>query len=94
MVRSDGEAMCLAIAEQRQWFVATDDRKAIRVAQRAGLTVVRCPELVKAWADATGPAKAALERTLQSIRVLLQFRANPTMPASQWWFDQRATTGP
>ena len=45
--RSDGEAMCIAIAEQRGWVVATDDRKAIRVAQQAGLTVVSCPELVK-----------------------------------------------
>ena len=46
--------MCIAIAEQRGWTVATDDRKAIRVAQQAGLTVVSCPELVKRWADATG----------------------------------------
>src|SRR5271166_2871548 len=53
MFRSDGEAMCLALAEQRHWLLATDDRRAIRVAQRAGLTVVSCPELVKAWADAT-----------------------------------------
>src|SRR3954452_22899061 len=38
--RSDGEAMCLAIAEHRGWIVATDDRKAIRVAQQAGLSVL------------------------------------------------------
>src|SRR5262249_27198152 len=30
--RSDGEAMCLALAESRGWVVATDDRKAIRIA--------------------------------------------------------------
>lgn len=28
--RSDGEAMCIALAEQRKWALATDDRKAIR----------------------------------------------------------------
>ena len=33
--------------------VATDDRKAINVARRAGLAVLSCPELVKAWARAT-----------------------------------------
>src|SRR5262249_1074544 len=27
--RSDGEAMCLALAEVRKWVVATDDRRAI-----------------------------------------------------------------
>ena len=55
LFRSDGEAMCLALAECRGWTVATDDRRAIHVAQKAGLTVVSCPELVKAWADATRP---------------------------------------
>src|SRR6516225_9495138 len=48
--RSDGEAMRLAVAEERKWGVATDDRRAIRVAQQAGLTVVSSPELVKVWA--------------------------------------------
>ena len=47
--------MCLALAESRGWLVATDDRKAIRVAQQAGLTVLSCPELIKTWADATRP---------------------------------------
>ena len=30
LFRSDGEAMCLALAECRGWIVATDDRRAIR----------------------------------------------------------------
>ena len=55
LFRSDGEAMCLALAESRGWLIATDDRKAIRVAQQAGLTVLSCPELIKTWADATRP---------------------------------------
>src|SRR5437899_11446687 len=38
LFRSDGEAMCLALAAERKWVVATDDRKAIRLAQRGGLT--------------------------------------------------------
>ena len=42
--RSDGEAMCLALAESRGWVVATDDRKAIRIAGQAGLTVISCPQ--------------------------------------------------
>src|SRR5271157_3238575 len=59
--RSDGEAMCLAIAESRGWIVATDDRKAIRMGHSAGLTVVSCPELVKMWADTAKPATAVLQ---------------------------------
>src|SRR6516162_5439305 len=58
--RSDGEAMCIALAEQRGWLLATDDRKAIRVARQAGITVLSCPALVKLWADATKPNQATL----------------------------------
>ncbi len=50
--------MCLALAESRGWVVATDDRKAVRVAGQAGLTVVSTPAIVKAWADATRPDPA------------------------------------
>ena len=92
--RSDGEAMCLALAEQRGWVMATDDRKAIRVAQQAGLTVVSCPELVKAWSDATGPDRAALNKVLQDIQVLAQFKPNPAMSDYQWWVDELAKSSP
>ncbi|MEX0713509.1 MAG: hypothetical protein WD278_14225, partial [Pirellulales bacterium] len=85
--RSDGEAMCLALAEQRKWVVATDDRKAIRVAKQAGLRVVSCPELIKAWADATGADPAALNKVLEDIELLAQFKPNPSMPEYQWWVD-------
>ena len=86
--RSDGEAMCIALAEQRKWVVATDDRKAIRVAGEAGLNVVSCPELIKAWATATSPAQPVLNKVLHDIQVLAQFTPNPTMPEFQWWIEQ------
>jgi len=94
MFRSDGEAMCLAIAEQRKWVMATDDRKALRIAQQAGVSVVSCPELVKAWADATGPGQAALNKVLQEIQVLAQFKPNATMPEYKWWVDELAKGSP
>lgn len=92
--RSDGEAMCLAIAGERKWTVATDDRRAIRIAQQAGLSVVSCPELVKAWADTTAPDQASLIRVLQEIQVLAQFKPNPSMPEFQWWLDELAKIAP
>jgi hypothetical protein len=94
LFRSDGESMCLALAEQRSWVVATDDRRAIRVAQHAGLTVVSCPQLLKAWADATTPDQAILLRVLQDIEVLAQFKPNPTMPEYPWWVDQLTRMSP
>ena len=92
--RSDGEAMCLALAHERQWIVATDDRKAIRVAQQAGLTVVSCPELLKAWVDAASPGQATLGRILQDIQVLAQFKPNRMMPEFPWWEDELAKSSP
>lgn len=92
--RSDGEAMCLAIAMQRNWIVATDDRKAIRVAQQSGLTVVSCPELVKHWAAAVGPDQASLLRILRNIQDLAQFTPNATLPEYQWWVDELAKAVP
>jgi hypothetical protein len=83
--RSDGEAMCLALAECRGWTVATDDRRAILVAQQTGLTVVSCPELVKAWADATRPDSTIVVRVLTDIQTLAQFRPNRNMPEAAWW---------
>ena len=88
LFRSDGEAMCLALGECRDWIVATDDRRAINVAQKAGLAVVSCPELVKAWADTTRPDPTTLVQVLTDIQTLAQFRPNPSMPESKWWFDE------
>ena len=85
LFRSDGEAMCLALAECRGWTVATDDRRAIVVAQQVGLTVVSGPELVKAWADATRPATTSLVQVLTDIQTLAQCRPNSTMRESDWW---------
>jgi predicted nucleic acid-binding protein len=92
--RSDGEAMCVAIAEQRRWTIATDDRKAIRIAQHAGLTVVSCAEIVRRWADAATPDHATLRKVLQDVQVLAQFKPNAAMPECQWWADELAKAVP
>jgi hypothetical protein len=92
--RSDGEAMCLAIAEQRGWVIATDDRKVIRVAKQAGVTVVSCPELVRKWADEIQPDQATLCKVLQDIHALAQFKPNAAMPEYDWWMDQLGKATP
>jgi hypothetical protein len=94
LFRSDGESMCLAIAEERNWVIATDDRRAINVAQQAGVTVVSCPQLVKDWADTAAPDEATILAALRDIELLAQFKPNQAMPQFQWWLDQLAKTGP
>jgi hypothetical protein len=88
LFRSDGEAMCLALAESRGWLLATDDKKAIRIGQQAGVTVISSPQLIKAWADTTRPDRPTLVKALQDIERLAQFRPNPAMPECQWWWEQ------
>jgi hypothetical protein len=80
--------MCLALAEVRGWSVASDDRRAIRIAKQAGLAVASCPQLVKTYADATTLPRATLIQLLQDIQVLAQFVPNQSMPEYQWWVDQ------
>lgn len=89
--RSDGEAMCMALAQSRGWIIATDDRKAIRVGQQAGLKVLSCPELVKTWSDAARPDRTTLANALQNIELFAQFRPSPSLPEYQWWQDQLGT---
>jgi hypothetical protein len=89
--RSDGEAMCVALAESRDWTIATDDRKAIRIAQQAGLHVVSCPQMVKKWTDLTNPSTAILARALKDIEIFAQFRPNPPLPEYQWWVENVGT---
>ena len=91
LFRSDGEAMCLALAESRGWLIATDDRKAIRIGQSAGLTVLSAPQLLKTWADNAHPDQPTVVKTLKDIELFAQFRPNSSMPECQWWLDQTAS---
>lgn len=90
LFRSDGEAMCLALAESRGWFIATDDKKAIRIGQQMGLNVISSPQLIKMWADNAQPDRPTLVKALKDIELFAQFRPNSTMPECQWWLDQLA----
>ncbi len=94
MFRSDGEAMCLALAEARGWVFASDDRRAIHVARQAGLAVVSCPQLIKMFVDTSTPSQPAVIQLLTDIQLLAQFMPNSSMPEFQWWIDQLAASTP
>lgn len=87
LFRSDGEAMCLALAEARGWSIVTDDRKAIRIGREAGLNVLSSPQLLRTWAEKKNPDPATVAKALKDIERFAQFRPNPTMQDSQWWLD-------
>ncbi len=83
----DGEAMSLAIAKHRGWTLATDDRKARRLAGEIAVPVQTTAELVKAWADATKAPVADIATLLRKIQTFARFIPHKTMPLYQWWMD-------
>ena len=86
--------MCLALAECRGWTIATDDKKAIRVAKKAGMNVISSPTIIKTWVDANSIDDAKLAPVLHDIQLLAQFKPNSAMPEYQWWIDQLAKASP
>jgi predicted nucleic acid-binding protein len=81
----DGEAMSLAIAQSRDFALATDERKARRVISEdaSGLVLISTAEIVHAWsanADRSDVVAAA-----RSIEVRARFRPAPADPLLDWW---------
>ena len=85
MQLDDGEASCLAIAESRGWTVATDDRKARRIASENGIPLISTPELIQRWVDATSPDEAAITELLRKIERFARFRPRRADPLHEWW---------
>jgi hypothetical protein len=81
----DGEAAAVAIAKARGWTLATDDRKARRLAGERGVVTVTTPELVKAWAVATGATAGEVAEALTNIQTFARFTPHKTMPLAAWW---------
>ena len=85
MELDDGEASCLAIAESRGWTVATDDRKARRIASENGIALTSTPELIQKWVNATSPNEATVVELLRRIERFARFRPRRGDPLHGWW---------
>jgi predicted nucleic acid-binding protein len=81
----DGEAACFAIAANRGWALATDDRRARRFAADATLAVVTTPELVKLWAENTHASDEEIVAVLQDIQRFAYFTPRANAPEYGWW---------
>ncbi len=81
----DGEAACFAVAAQRGWILATDDRRARRLAAEAALTVMTTPELVKHWSETTHAGHQEIAAVLRSIQERAYFAPRAGAPEADWW---------
>jgi predicted nucleic acid-binding protein len=83
----DGEAICLALAKCRGWTVATDDRKAIRLAKAENIDTITTAEIVKYWSDSRNAAEPAIREILQRIERYARFSPRKNSLLYDWWLS-------
>ena len=81
----DGEAACFAIAAKRGWALATDDRRATKLAADSSLAVITTPELVKLWAENTNARDEEIVTVLENIQKFASFTPRASAPEYAWW---------
>ncbi len=81
----DGEAMSLAIAQSRNLVLATDERKARRIAREnvPQLSIISTAEIVRAWAE--GKERRDIIAVMRSILARARFRPADSDPLALWW---------
>lgn len=83
----DGEASSIAVAIHRRLRIATDDRKALRLAtsQSPPVAVTTTTELLRRWAEASGAPNERLRRVLQAVRTRASYVPLRNDPHLDWW---------
>ena len=81
----DGEAMSLAIAQSRNFALATDERKARRLARENApqLSIISTAEIIRAWAE--DKERRDLIAVVRSILARARFRPPESDPLATWW---------
>jgi predicted nucleic acid-binding protein len=81
----DGEALALAIAQHRGWVLATDDRKARRMADERGVHVLTTPAILKCWADEVSASVDEIAERIRRVTVRARFTPPKNDPLHAWW---------
>ena len=81
----DGEAMSLAICVAKGYALATDDRKARRVAADASVPLIATSELIFHWAGRGNPSDHEIRRVLSEIETRGRFSPWAGYPLRDWW---------
>lgn len=81
----DGEAQVLAVGLHRGLVVATDDRRARRVAAREEVKLLNTPELILQWAHQSGRSTNDLRQAVFDIEVRARYRPRPADPNRAEW---------
>lgn len=83
----DGEAASMAVARNRRWWLATDDRLAAKLAGQQDVTVLTTGELLKRWAINTKASNSEITSALQNIQRFAKFVPRSNSPEASWWLS-------
>jgi hypothetical protein len=83
----DGEAVCFAIAMNRGWILASDDRPTERLAKQLGLTLVTTPELVKRWAENSKATEQEVAEVIHDVQTFAHYFPRKGLPLHSWWME-------
>lgn len=81
----DGEAASITIAALRNMTVATDDRKARRVAKNWSVPIITTPELMKRWVENGRPSTSRAVTALRQIEFGARFIPARGASCWEWW---------
>jgi predicted nucleic acid-binding protein len=84
---ADGEAEAAAIAVNRGFILATDDRKARRIVSEryADVRLTGTLELLHEWQSTAGPMDAEVAEALRRIAERATYRPRRVHPLYDWW---------
>lgn len=80
----DGEASILAIAKSRGWIVATDDKKARRIAAERQISTVGTSEIIRAWTASEKTSDQHVGALLRNIQLFGRFQPPRSDPLYGW----------
>jgi predicted nucleic acid-binding protein len=89
----DGEAEIIALAVNRGLTIATDDRKARRVAADYGVGLVSTPEIIRGWWSAMQPSDDRLSEAITLISRRSRYRPPTSYENYEWWISHLRVTG-
>ena len=84
----DGEALSLAISFVRGFGLATDDRKARRLAIEIGSVPLFSTAEILSSIDSF--SNETVREMIRKIEFRARFKPHPTMPLSDWWTARRS----
>ncbi len=81
----DGESASLAIAANRGWGIATDDKKAVSFAQKEApdVQILSTLDVIKHWSE--GAELMTPSAVLRAIRVKGRYIPHRNHPLFDWW---------